>query len=204
MAYQSFLERKGSSLSFDKLKALKIPKGLKNKNFLDIGCNEGFFCIEAYNRGAKNVYGIDKNAINIQNAKQWAKKYFNEDSLDRMTFLCERWDNVDEILKDVKFDVIIYTSCLHYEIKHKGIPTLFFNRVHNILKKNGTFIIECCIIDNDEAVTTKHMVKDIEFHHPSESMLKEWLDNFEVECVGDSIKQSGDESIRRVFHCKKK
>jgi hypothetical protein len=41
--YQSFPGVKGASESLAKLRALRLPS-LQGKRFLDVGCNEGFFC----------------------------------------------------------------------------------------------------------------------------------------------------------------
>lgn len=52
MGYQTFPWAKGDSASYNKLYALQIPS-LKNKTFLDVGCNEGYFCGYAEFLGAK-------------------------------------------------------------------------------------------------------------------------------------------------------
>lgn len=42
-SYQSFPDQAGGSHSFDKLTQLRLPP-LAGRSFLDVGCNEGFFC----------------------------------------------------------------------------------------------------------------------------------------------------------------
>src|ERR1044072_741458 len=56
--YQSFPGAAGDSQSLQKLKPLHIP-ALKGRSFLDVGCNEGFFCGYARFDGAERVVGID-------------------------------------------------------------------------------------------------------------------------------------------------
>ena len=67
--YQTFPYRPGSSDSLNKLTQLKILP-LTAKSFLDVGCNEGFFCGYALFDGARKVVGIDINEKFINSARQ--------------------------------------------------------------------------------------------------------------------------------------
>src|SRR3546814_12693090 len=67
--YQSFPDAAGDSHTLDKLKALKLPD-LKGKSFLDIGCNEGFFCGFASYQGAERSVGIDRSRPFIERASR--------------------------------------------------------------------------------------------------------------------------------------
>ena len=49
--YQSFPGAPGDSMTLDKLKRMAFPE-LAGKTFLDVGCNEGFFCGFARHVGA--------------------------------------------------------------------------------------------------------------------------------------------------------
>ena len=97
MPYQTFSDQKGGSDSPGKLKALKLPD-LEGKSVLDIGCNEGFFCVEAKKQGATRVVGIDKVPAVIEAARQRAPD---------IDFRCQTWDTLPE----GPFDVI---TCFHY------------------------------------------------------------------------------------------
>src|SRR3546814_11198432 len=67
--YQSFPDAAGDSHTLDKLKALKLPD-LKGKSFLDIGCNEGFFCGFASYQGAERSVGIDSSRPFFERARR--------------------------------------------------------------------------------------------------------------------------------------
>lgn len=43
----------------DRWRRFGLPKSLSGKSFIDIGCWEGFFCVEALKRGASRVVGLD-------------------------------------------------------------------------------------------------------------------------------------------------
>lgn len=57
--YQSFPDEPGDSGSFAKLATLAMPP-LSGLSFLDVGCNEGFFCGYALFDAAVRVVGIDR------------------------------------------------------------------------------------------------------------------------------------------------
>lgn len=56
--YQSFPYRTGASNSPGKLTRLYLPP-LAGRSFLDVGCNEGYFCGFAFFDGAAKAVGID-------------------------------------------------------------------------------------------------------------------------------------------------
>ena len=120
MGYQSFDEDEGHSRSGDKLKSIKIPQDLSGKSVLDIGCNEGFFCVQAKKRGASYVLGVDTHPPFIETALQRADQ-------------CDA--DVDFIVGNIfnvsgkRFDVILVLSVLHY-IKN---PKLFSGILFHIM-----------------------------------------------------------------------
>ena len=67
--YQTFPGAPGDSLTLDKLKRLSLPE-LQGKRFLDVGCNEGFFCGFAAFAGAAHSVGIDRSRGFIDRARQ--------------------------------------------------------------------------------------------------------------------------------------
>jgi len=98
--YQSFPGAAGDSESNQKLVALRLPS-LTGRSFLDVGCNEGFFCGFAKFDGAQRVVGLDKSAAYIDRAR----KRFPD-----CEFLQQSWDH----LPKGPFDVILLASSIHY------------------------------------------------------------------------------------------
>lgn len=68
MGYQSISAPRDSD-SAGKLTALRLPD-LTGKSFLDVGCNEGYFCNAALAAGAASVVGIDASKSAIALARQ--------------------------------------------------------------------------------------------------------------------------------------
>lgn len=65
--YQSFPGASGDSRTLDKLKALALPD-LSGKSFLDVACNEGFFCGYARYQGASRSVGKNHSEQFIERA----------------------------------------------------------------------------------------------------------------------------------------
>lgn len=57
---------KGSRGVQDRLKLMALPKNLKGKRVLDLGCSGGSFSLECALRGAEYVYGVDTEHKNIK------------------------------------------------------------------------------------------------------------------------------------------
>ena len=98
--YQSFPGAAGDSRTLDKLKALSLPS-LAGRRFLDVGCNEGFFCGFASHAGAARVVGLDASAGFIERARA---------RFPRCEFIARSWDELPE----GPFDVVLLASALHY------------------------------------------------------------------------------------------
>src|SRR5690606_4633755 len=88
--YQTFPGATGAARTADKLKALMLPD-LQGRSFLDIGCNEGFFCGFAKFAGASRVVGLDKSTLFIERARR---------RFPDCEFLLQGWDR----LPDGEFD----------------------------------------------------------------------------------------------------
>src|SRR5471030_2176904 len=102
MSYQSFSEGTGDSPSHEKLKMLQMPEDFAGRSFLDVGCNEGFFCGEALKRGASRAVGIDANASLLIRARE---------RFPEADFVHSSWEK----FPDEKFDVVLFASAIHYE-----------------------------------------------------------------------------------------
>jgi len=89
------------------------------KNFLDIGCGEGFCLLEANNRGW-NAYGVDITDNRISQAKKDDIEFFNSNLLE-----CKFPDDF--------FDVVYMDSVLEHVIN----PYEYLSEIKRILKKGG-------------------------------------------------------------------
>src|SRR4051794_23896292 len=105
MGYQTFDGQRGDSRTAEKLERIQLPPSLEGKSVLDLGCNEGFFALEAKKRGAVRVVGLDHDKRSIQAAKEHAAQA----NLD-VEFLCSKMSD----LPKEKFDFILLLSALHY------------------------------------------------------------------------------------------
>ena len=186
--YQSHGKDKNASDSSGKLNAIKLPN-LQGKSFLDIGCNEGFFCGEALRQGASRAVGIDKGARFIAAAKE----YYPE-----AEFYEQSWDTLPE----GPFDVIIMLSALHYEKR----PRDLMKRIYDRLSPNGVFILEYgCVIGGQQKcwVEVPRGVGVVKY--PTLPLLRDHImEDFAIRMVGRSVDQPGDPQPRYVFHCTKK
>jgi len=191
MGYQTFSEEeKGSSNSFAKLNALKLPNKLNGKKVLDIGCNEGFFCFEAAKRRAEHVTGIDINEKAIKRANE-KNQYTN------VNFLNQSWDT----LPDNVYDLIIFASALHYV----NNPKALFDIIYKRLNDNGLLILECGFVDKElKEFSWVERSKSIRLFPTKKILFDNYLSQFAPKLVGKSIKQKGDPLQRYVLHCKKR
>lgn len=185
MTYQSRDGVRGHSDSYAKLERIRLPVDLSGKSFLDIGCNEGFFCGEALRRGAKRVVGIEVLSDVAKSAQQLNPQ---------AEILNQTW----ETLPAEKFDVIIMLSALHYE----PCPRDLMNRIYDRLAPGGLFILECGVNQAPGYSWTQVSRAVGTVVYPTETLLREHvLDNFAVRMVGPSVNQTGDAMPRFVFHC---
>jgi SAM-dependent methyltransferase len=185
--YQSFGSALGSSDSLAKLKALRLPP-LKDKSFLDIGCNEGFFCIFAYASGANLVHGIDANGDFIELAK------LRE---ERISYFNISWD---DWIPDQKYDIILLTSALHYAKDPKAL----IKKISNALSQNGILIVEMGIVDGSASKWELVKRSIDERYFPTLDGVNDLFDGLAFKVVGRSVYQKGDPIPRWVVHVKKK
>jgi SAM-dependent methyltransferase len=185
-SYQSFEGEHGDSLSGEKLRRLRLPD-LKGRSFLDIGCNEGFFCKHAVKVGAKRVLGIDSNKAIIEMARLRTPE---------AEFICASWWD----LPDEKFDYILFSSAIHYEKKQLEL----LEYICNHLNDNGKLILECGISGDNEHWTTIQRHDGI-LRYPSFNYLTKYLlRSYATTEMGRSVDQKGDPVPRYVFHCARK
>jgi len=182
MSYQTFPGSKGDSSSLDKLIALRLPS-LRGKSFLDIGCNEGFFCGYALFDGATHVVGIDRSIAAIDKARQKFPQ-------------CEFYDQPWDSLPEGSFDVILLASALHYADDQEAL-------IHSLMGKltaNGTLVIELGMINSpkDEWVKVSRSIDERIF--PTRKKMSSVLEKYAWKTIGYSVTQAGDPVQRYVLH----
>jgi SAM-dependent methyltransferase len=193
-SYQDF-DGTGSSKSHEKLEALRLdilPRAdramplLHGKAVLDIGCNEGFFCIEAVREGASRVVGIDQKASVIESARRRCPE---------ATFIHGNWWKIP----DEKFDCIFFLSAMHYEPQ----PRKLLRKLRDHLTPGGVLILECGVIAEPRTRAWRTIRRgDGVMRYPTLELLRrDILADFAVRRVGGSAAQKGDPIARQVFHC---
>lgn len=180
--YQTFPGAPGDSLTLDKLKLLCFPE-MADLSFLDVGCNEGFFCGFAKSQGAKRAVGIDHSAGFIERAR----KHFPE-----CEFLHQGW----ETLPEEKFDVILLASALHYADDQSALIA----RLVDKLTDDGVLILELGIFSSpkNEWVEVERGIDHRFF--PTMARLRDVLAPYAWKWMGPSVNQIGDPVGRHVVH----
>jgi SAM-dependent methyltransferase len=180
--YQSFPDAVGDSRTLDKLKALKLPD-MAGRSFLDVGCNEGFFCGFAKFLGARRALGVDKSQLFIERARQ---------RFPDCEFHQQGWDR----LPDGPFDVILLASALHYA---EDQPALLHRLVES-LSPDGVLVLELGIVSSvDNAwVEVERGIDTRQF--PTMAKLREVLRGYAWKWMGRSVSQDGDPVMRHVVH----
>ena len=185
MQYQSFPEVRGDSCSLDKLKALRLPP-LAGKRFLDVGCNEGFFCGYALHEGASHVAGIDRSREAIRRASQ---------RFPEACFSCQSWERLPE----GRYDVILLASALHYAADQ----AVLIHQLMNALTDDGVLVLELGIVTSGKKEWVKVQRSIDERLFPTRSQLQEVLAGYAWKMVGYSTEQAGDPVPRYVVHIRK-
>jgi hypothetical protein len=184
--YQTF-DRGGASNSDAKLKAIQLPADLQGKSFLDLGCNEGYFCFEAQRRGARRIVGIDRSAEFIGRARKRGRG---------IEFLNRSWTE----LPDERFDVIVMLSALHYEER----PRELLSRLYEHLTDDGLLILEVGVASERGTWRVWTQRKSVVYHPTWDMLLERYLEPFAFRVVGRSVDQSGDPVPRWVIHCRRR
>lgn len=182
LRYQSFPGISGDSLSLDKLIALRLPS-MSGQTFLDVGCNEGFFCGYAKHSGAVRVVGLDHSAAFIGRARG---------RFPDCDFYCQGWS----CLPDGEFDVILLASALHYADDQPALVKSLMGK----LARGGTLVLELGVVSqsgNQWVEVTRGIDKRL---FPTWDKLEEVLQGYAWKHMGPSVSQSGDPVRRHVIH----
>ncbi len=190
MMYQTHEPGKpGMSDSFKKLARLRLPDDLRGKRVLDIGCNEGLFCRIAKERGAERVVGIDFDSFRMDAARE----RYGALGID---FRLQTWDRLPE----GEFDYVIWASGMQYEPDPRKVT----EQVLQCLAADGTFILECGVVDSGFS-ETRYFVRhsDVRSYPTITYLLEEILDGFAARDIAPAEMAEGDPVPRMVFHCRR-
>ena len=180
--YQSFPDAAGASRTLDKLKALMLPE-MSGLRFLDVGCNEGFFCGFAAFQGARESVGIDHSQLFIGRARR---------RFPGCTFHVQGWERLPE----GPFDVILLASALHYAEDQEALV----HQVASRLSPDGVLVLETGIVSSKKAEFVKVQRGIDERFFPTMPKMREVLRRYAWKWMGPSVSQDGDPVARHVFH----
>lgn len=191
MTYQSHSDsEKGMVDSAHRLARLGIPDDLQGATVLDIGCNEGFYCNVAAQRGAAQVIGIDGDPKPLEFARQ---RYPNP----AIEFRHQHWARLPE----GEFDLAIWTSAMHYELD----PLAVLEQVRHRLKPNGFLILECGVVASHKNEMIPMQRHDGTCWYPSRRFMEEYLlSGFAFRQIGPPELIGTDPVPRYVYHCKRR
>ena len=182
--YQTFDDARGHSDSAAKLASLRLPR-LTGKSVLDIACNEGFFCQQAWRLGATRVVGIDKSEAFIERARKRDP---------RTEYRQMDWSLLPEL--DETFDVILLLSALHYSKD----PSATLQMVVDRLAPDGMLLLECGVAPGREPKWVPvDRPRGDRVLHPTRAMVLRAVPHTVVRKIGASVQQGGDPIPRAVF-----
>ncbi len=188
LVYQDYGDAKGGSDSSSKLEAIRLPD-LRNKRFLDLGCNSGFFCNYAKQAGAAYTLGVDNSSRIIEIARQ---RY------PQLDFVDTGWDR----FPDGEFDVAICLSAIHYAKD----PVALAQNVRGCLTPGGLLILEGGLFGGRDDLYTDiripvwREVGDKCLHLSNGYLRHHMLRGFAISSISPSISQGGDPLHRFVIH----
>ena len=121
-------ELKGLSKSYSKtleegVSLLKAPK----KNFLEIGCGNGFMLKEALKLGFINVKGIEPSKDAIEYADNEIKEFIHHGIFDKKEIGSEKYD-------------LVFIAMI---IEHVVDANEFLANIYNVLKPGGVIVCVC-------------------------------------------------------------
>jgi SAM-dependent methyltransferase len=166
-------------MSNDEWQAKGLPNSLNGLSFLEVGCWEGVFCVEAKRRGAKEVVGID-----------YCTSPDLLVNLERENFTFIQMDILsDKSLQLPVFDLVYSAGVLY----HLEDPLGFLLRLRNLTSIGGSLVIETtCLYDGNEL--------PILLYHPrsdfDENPSNWWTPN--ETCLVEMLHQAGFEDVNVI------
>lgn len=118
-----------------------LPKDLSGQSLLDVGCNAGFYCVEARRRGAERVLGVDAQRHLVRQARFVRRAL----ALDRVEFEKVSVYDLSPAALGGQFDVVLALG-LVYHCKHL---VLALERLFTVTRR--LLILETAIFPPDRS-----------------------------------------------------
>jgi tRNA (mo5U34)-methyltransferase len=119
------------------LRQIRLPDDLSGMRVLDLGARDGYFSFECERRGASEVVALDYVPAD-QTGFEICKKILNSN----VNYINNNVYSIDKSsLGD--FDLVLCLGLI-YHLRH---PVLAIDRIYDVLKKDGTLILETHVID---------------------------------------------------------
>ncbi|HYP52957.1 MAG TPA: DUF1698 domain-containing protein, partial [Pyrinomonadaceae bacterium] len=115
-----------------------LPEDLSGKSLLDVGCNAGFYCVEAKRRGAARVVGVDSQRHLVRQARFVSRALGLEMEFEKMSVY-----ELDP-RSTGQFDVTLALG-LVYHLKHLvlGLERLFHVTHELLILESAVYPPEC-------------------------------------------------------------
>jgi len=192
--YQSFTDfnHRGDSMSPTKLQLAEIEI-TDGQSFLDVGCNNGFFCFEIAKQTSGSIVGIDVNPDVLCIANRLNNRVFRKQNVK---FICCNALNFDS---SENFDVVFCASTFHY---FGDSQEKFFTLVSNLVKIDGIVIIEIETYNNNDHPQKGSGNRKLAYPN------KRWIEEktagkLEIIKIKKSLQQPGSDFPRFFYYFKK-
>lgn len=176
-----------------KLRAVPLPEDLTGKSVLDVGCEGGWWCRLARDRGASRVLGLDRGRE--VRGRGWVDLVAeNRANPDNHGIEFERINLGKEWTQFGKFDVVLCMSMYHHVyaqcVDHKAI--WFWLHLHTA--KDGVLLWEGPL-DTRDSVARR--ATDSVGGYTRDAILKVAEHFFDIEVIGPAL----HEPYREVLRC---
>lgn len=175
------------TFSNPKWEAFDFPKDMTGKTFLDIGCNTGWFCSLAEQRGALPT-GIDIS---------WQVLDKAQDRVPKGRFILSKFE---DFRPDQKYDYVLCSSAFHY-FKHRELM------VKKLASITDYLVLELPVLDTEESHVRYQGGTDGEFCSVvSRGLIEKWLKKYfkSVKNIGVTHQFSGSiDNTRPIYLCTK-
>lgn len=180
-----------------KWNALNLPADLSGKSVLDIGCSEGFFCLESAKNGADLVMGLDSRLISLVCAKLLALKQKADIKYQMAVFPNFRLRQ--------QFDYVLCLSVLHHLVSTKDIWKImsdnnyaddrhkleqYLHHLYSITKTGGSCFVEMPY-EYDEA----NEMKNVDFKLFTRCLLKAGFSSAKILCKWQHTEQERKDRV---------
>jgi len=113
---------------------------VKDKSFLEIGCDTGFFVLQAGKLGASNAIGIDRNTLALAKAEKARIKL----GLANVQFRCAL---VPDLGGTINADVVLFMSAIHYMFSDKCGNHVLFETMNDFIVYLSSLSLQFLVIE---------------------------------------------------------